>query len=293
MSTNINNPYNIAGKPVQGGVPANLEFIRFNFANNQWEFVTVATGGEVNLGANVGSGVGLVFRDKTGVTLNFKRLIQGANITLTNGADDITIAGPAPGETNLGANVGSGVGLLFRDKTGVTLNIKRLIQGANITLTNGADDVTIAAASPTANTFARVVKKVDEVINTTATLHDDVELKVTLNINKIYSGILLIYLQSVAAAGFKWSMSVPAGATGRRKGGGTTPWESAGMGSTVDIAATNSNATDNNIQCIELHFKIVMAGTAGDFVFRWAQSTSNAGDTKVLVGSLLVIYEET
>jgi len=146
MSTDINNPYNIAGKPIQGGIPADLQFIRFNFANNQWEYV-LAGAGEVNLGANVGVGVGLVFRDKTGVTLNFKTLIQGTNITITNNANDITIDGPVPGEVNLGANVGSGVGLLFRDKTGVTLNIKRLIQGAGITLTNGADDVTIAAAA--------------------------------------------------------------------------------------------------------------------------------------------------
>jgi len=146
MSSNINNPYNIAGKPVQGGLPADLEFIRFNFANNQWEFV-LAAAGESNLGANVGGGVGLVFRDKTGVTLNFKSLIQGTNITITNNADDITIDGPVPGEVNLAANVGVGAGLVFRDKTGVTLNLKSLLAGANITLTNNADDITIAAAA--------------------------------------------------------------------------------------------------------------------------------------------------
>jgi len=147
MSTNVNNPYNVAGKPIQGGLPADLEFIRFNFANNQWEFVTVAAGGEINLGANVGAGVGLVFRDKTGVTLNFKTLLQGANITLTNNADDITIEGPAPGETNLTANVGGGAGLVFRDKIGVTFNLKSLLAGSNITLTNNADDITIASTA--------------------------------------------------------------------------------------------------------------------------------------------------
>lgn len=48
--------------------------------------------GEDNLGANVGAGTGLVFRDKTGVTLNFKSLIGGTNITVTNNLDDITIS---------------------------------------------------------------------------------------------------------------------------------------------------------------------------------------------------------
>jgi len=86
MSSNINNPYNIAGKPVQGGLPADLQFIRFNFANNQWEFV-LATG-EINLMANVGGGAGLIFRDKTGVTFNLKTLLAGTLITVTNNADD-------------------------------------------------------------------------------------------------------------------------------------------------------------------------------------------------------------
>lgn len=53
---------------------------------------TFAAGtGEINLGANVGGGAGEVFRDKTGVTINFKTLVNGAGIGLTNGADTITL----------------------------------------------------------------------------------------------------------------------------------------------------------------------------------------------------------
>lgn len=55
----------------------------------------IATGasvGEANLGANVGAGQGTVFRDKTAVTLNFKSLLEGLNIDITNNANDITIA---------------------------------------------------------------------------------------------------------------------------------------------------------------------------------------------------------
>jgi len=50
------------------------------------------------------------------------------------------------GEINEMANVGLGTGLIFRDKTGVTFNLKSLLQGAGITLTNNADDIEIAAA---------------------------------------------------------------------------------------------------------------------------------------------------
>lgn len=140
MSSNAASPYNIAGKGVQGGAPADLNLIRFNLANNQWEFV-LGAGGEANTGANVGVGTGLVFRNKVGVVLNFKSLLQGTNMTVTNNADDITIATLA--EINLAANVGAGTGLIFRDKTGVTLNLKSLIAGAGITINNNADDIEI------------------------------------------------------------------------------------------------------------------------------------------------------
>ena len=78
--------------------------------------------------------------------------VGGANFKMT--ADEVsTFIGGGGGEVNLGANVGSGTGLVFRDKTGVTLNFKSLIQGANITLTNNANDIEIEAsgggASPT------------------------------------------------------------------------------------------------------------------------------------------------
>jgi len=134
----------IGGKQVQGGLPADLQVIRFNLANNQWEFVAQA-GGEANTGANVGAGTGLVFRDKVGVALNFKSLLQGSNMTVTDNANDITIATLA--EINLAANVGAGTGLVFRDKTGVTLNMKSLIAGANITINNNANDIEIVGAA--------------------------------------------------------------------------------------------------------------------------------------------------
>jgi hypothetical protein len=60
------------------------------------EWTTISTG-ESNTGANVGGGTGQVFRDKTGVTLNFKTLIGGTDISVVNGTDTITINSTAGG----------------------------------------------------------------------------------------------------------------------------------------------------------------------------------------------------
>jgi hypothetical protein len=63
---------------------------KFVFDGSVWQEFVVGTG-EINTGANVGAGTGTIFRDKIGVVLNFKSLIGGDNITVTNNADDITI----------------------------------------------------------------------------------------------------------------------------------------------------------------------------------------------------------
>lgn len=151
-------------------------------------------GGEANTGANVGTtGVG-IFRDKTGVTLNFKQLssstprivigddVANSRITLdlngltpgtdiqpyaqilaqavsgfaaatdnqvlTKSGSNLIYATPAAGggagEANTGANVGTnGIGL-FKNKTGVTLNFKKLqVNSSRLTIVDdtGTDRV--------------------------------------------------------------------------------------------------------------------------------------------------------
>lgn len=73
--------------------------------------------------------------------------------------DPITFVLFAYPDIILGANVGSGAGLIFRDKTGTTLNFKSLIAGSDIVITNNADDITIDTDATSANTVSTIVKR--------------------------------------------------------------------------------------------------------------------------------------
>lgn len=67
--------------------------------------------GSTVTGANVGAGTGLIFRDKTGIFINFKSLIQGSFLTITNNTSDITL------DVN-GTNLNIPNTLVARDNTG-------------------------------------------------------------------------------------------------------------------------------------------------------------------------------
>lgn len=53
-------------------------------------YVEITTSGEPNTAANVGGGAGL-FKDKVGETLNFRSIVQGTNVTVSQSQNEITI----------------------------------------------------------------------------------------------------------------------------------------------------------------------------------------------------------
>ena len=53
-------------------------------------YVELTTSGEPNTAANVGGGSGL-FKDKVGETLNFRSIVQGTNVTVSQSQNEITI----------------------------------------------------------------------------------------------------------------------------------------------------------------------------------------------------------
>ena len=134
------------------GSTVNLKTVKggsYITVTNNADDITIANSApESTAVSNVGAGAGLVYRDMSGSTINLKTVKGGSYITITNNADDITITGTTPGEANTAANVGAGAGLVFRDKVGVTLNLKTVKAGTGITVTNNVDDITITNSAP-------------------------------------------------------------------------------------------------------------------------------------------------
>lgn len=140
-------------------------------------------------------------------------------------------------------------------------------------------------------TFARIVKKTDEIVNNSTVLQDDDELFVPLNINKTYSYRLVLMVNSSTSADFKYGFSIPSGATGLRSDGTVTSGSSAGL---VDITVTDPISQLGETNRVTFVFgRIIMGGTPGNALVQWAQNTAEVLDTKLLQGSALVFWEET
>lgn len=115
--------------------------------------------GEDNTASNVGTGVN-VFLQKLGVDLEFRTLLANAEVLIVQNAQDLAFSIGAIAQSKITGlvaalatkidtivNVGTGVGQVFRDKVGTTLNLKTLLAGTGITITNNADDITIEATA--------------------------------------------------------------------------------------------------------------------------------------------------
>lgn len=102
-----------------------------------------AISGTVTDGANLGAG-GQVFKNKVASTLNFRSIVGGSNVTVTENANDLTIAASDTGEVNTASNLGSGQGVWF-DKQGVDLRFKSLVAGSGVGISATSSEITITS----------------------------------------------------------------------------------------------------------------------------------------------------
>lgn len=122
-------------------LPPILGCLNDNDTDLQAQIDAIGVGGEANTASNVGSGAG-IFKQKTGVDLEFKSLLGSSDIDITSQTDTITIDfnGTAGGDTTVCGNLGSGNPL---HKSGSNCDAFSLIAGDGITITNTTDDYTL------------------------------------------------------------------------------------------------------------------------------------------------------
>jgi hypothetical protein len=113
---------------------------------------------------NVGTGAGLIFRDKVGQTANLKTILGGSNITVTNNADDITISSP-PDTQVTASNVGSGEGV-FKQKVLSDLEFKSLLANTEILIANNVDDLAFSIGAIAISKITNLQTELDSKIET-------------------------------------------------------------------------------------------------------------------------------
>ncbi len=103
---------------------ANEDVLQYNSTTGKFENQTLTSLGLTLItgAANVGTGDG-VFDDLTSGTLNFKSIIAGSGITITDNGNDLTLDVGAAAAT--GANIGTGTGV-FSGKVGNDIQLRTL-----------------------------------------------------------------------------------------------------------------------------------------------------------------------
>lgn len=111
--------------------------------------VTIDAAGDLTNGVNRGgSGFGRVevLSGKAGTTLEFRRLVAGSNVTLSQTDDLITITATDTGEVNTGNSLGTGLSgeEVYAGKTDLALNFRRIKAGENVQISSDANSIIIS-----------------------------------------------------------------------------------------------------------------------------------------------------
>lgn len=137
-----------------------------------------------------------------------------------------------------------------------------------------------------------VIKPSIETRSNTATVAPDADLLIPVQPGDTVIGRMVVHASQSAAGGWKYSVSIPAGATSFRltrihasSGAGTPPVNGANTTSGTEYSFTASAAASHSLV---VEFTLINGATAGNIQLNWAQSTAtNASGTSVVAGSYI------
>jgi hypothetical protein len=124
----------------------------------------------------------------------------------------------------------------------------------------------------------------------TTTLAADPHLTLPVEVSAVYAVIARLAVESPTTADFKWDWSIPAAATLNRYS-----YLISGTHGTLATATSTANMATNGSpgagvgDALTLSGTLIMSSTAGSITLRWAQNTSDAGNTILLAGSSLTM----
>ena len=136
-----------------------------------------------------------------------------------------------------------------------------------------------------------VYKASDEIVNNSATLQDDDDLKFSVGTNELWLFQLVAHTTS-ASADVKYTFTVPASATmtwSRHPGHNTSD----AFVPPITNAATDVESADAKGRAHNVWGRVDTAGTSGTVQFQWAQNSAIGSDTTVKAGSWLTAREVT
>lgn len=133
--------------------------------------------------------------------------------------------------------------------------------------------------------FSQVVKTATETIQSDDTLNDDSELTFSIGSNKTFLVIVMIIIESGAVPDFKFSWGIPSGSTFKTYNTFVAENIFFDFGINMINGASPTEGLVNGIAIART------GATAGNITFQWSQNTSDASNTSVKKGSVILFME--